>query len=310
MSDRSDSGPESGRLPPWIRVRVHTGKNREMVHGLVDDLGLNTVCQSAKCPNIAECWHQKAATLMILGDRCTRACQFCAIKSFKPNPVEPDEPARVAEAVAKMDLRYVVLTSVDRDDLPDKGAGHWCQTIQAVRERNPGIGIEILTPDFKGREALVKQVVDMRPVVYNHNMETCERLTKDIRSGNRYERSLQVLSWAREHGGDDVAVKSGIMVGLGETDAEVETTLRDMYDAGVQILTIGQYLKPSREHWPVHRYVEPAQFDAWAELAHEIGFAAVASSPMVRSSYKSEELARQALGDARLNALMSAATPA
>ena len=298
MSDRSDEALESGRLPPWIRVRVHAGKNRDMVHGLVEDLGLNTVCQSAKCPNIAECWHQKAATLMILGDRCTRACKFCAIKSFKPNPVEPDEPQRVADAVAKMGLRYVVLTSVDRDDLPDKGAAHWCQTIAAVREHNPGIGVEILTPDFKGREELVKQVVDTRPLVFNHNMETCERLTKDIRSGNRYDRSLQVLSWAREHG-DDVAVKSGIMVGLGETDAEVETTLRDMHAAGVQILTIGQYLRPSREHWAVQRYVEPAQFDAWADLAREIGFAAVASSPMVRSSYKSEELARQALGPAR-----------
>jgi lipoic acid synthetase len=294
-TELAESAKRQGRLPPWIRVNVHTGRNRDDVSSLVTDMKLNTVCQSAKCPNLAECWHRKSATFMILGNRCTRACRFCAIHSFRPEPVDKDEPRRVAESAQAMGLKYVVITSVDRDDLPDKGASHFVDTIDTIRATLPQAGIEILTPDFKGRAPLIEQVVAAGPTVFNHNMETCERLSKPIRSGGRYDRSLEVLAVAKAAGGTRTAVKSGIMVGLGETDAEIATTMRDMLDAGVDILTIGQYLPPSREHWPLDRYVPPEQFDEWAGEALAMGFKAVASAPLVRSSYRSEELAQAAL---------------
>ena len=285
------------RLPPWIRVKVQTGQNREDVSELIDDLGLNTVCQSAKCPNIAECWHRRTATFMLLGNRCTRKCTFCAIESFQPEAVDVDEPEKVAAAAVRLNLKYVVVTSVNRDDLADKGAGHFVATIESLRRHIPDAGIEVLTPDFKGRRELIGQVIAASPMVFNHNMETCERLTPPVRSGGKYARSLSVLSMAKEMADPVCTVtKSGIMVGLGETDAEVETTLRDMRAAGVDILTIGQYLPPSREHWPLERYVEPEQFAAWEAMACELGFKAVRSSPMVRSSYHAEEMASQALG--------------
>ena len=290
-----DSSIQPKRFPSWIRAKIRTGENRKFVSDMVDNLELNTVCQSAKCPNINECWHDKAATVMILGDRCTRKCAFCAISSFNPNPPDVDEPERVAKASKMSGLQFIVLTSVDRDDLPDKGANHWVRTVEQVYKEIPDVGMEILTPDFKGREEHIAKVAAAGPLVFNHNMETCERLTKDIRSGNRYDRSLSVLSMAKKHGPSYMLTKSGIMVGLGETDQEVETTLKDMYNAGIDILTIGQYLRPSTEHWPVHRYVEPEQFQAWEDLAYQIGFKAVASGPMVRSSYKAEALARKAL---------------
>ncbi len=284
------------RLPEWIRVKVNTGARRQQVDGLVENLNLHTVCQSAKCPNQAECWHRGTATFMILGNSCTRQCAFCAIDSFNPEPVDPFEPTRVAEAAKQLNLGFVVLTSVDRDDLPDKGAGHWVKTIEAIRRRLPAAGIEGLTPDFKGKRELVAEVIAARPRVFNHNIETCERLTPPIRSGAKYRRSLEVLSMARELAQGDVAIKSGIMVGLGETDDEVVATMRDMAAAGVQILTIGQYLPPTRKHWPLARYVEPERFAEWATLAKEMGFGAVASSPLVRSSYRAEELANEILG--------------
>jgi lipoyl synthase len=283
------------RLPPWIRVHVHVGNNRDAVSRTVNDQHLNTVCRSAKCPNIGECWHRGSATFMILGNRCTRACGFCAIQSFKPEPVDMDEPERVAESASRLNLKYVVVTSVNRDDLPDKGADHFVQTIKALRRRLPGTGIEVLTPDFKGKKALIEQVMNMRPHVYNHNMETCDRLTPLIRSGGKYERSLSVLRIAKELSSGHTAVKSGIMVGLGESDHEIEATMMDMRKAGVDILTIGQYLPPSGYHWLLDRYVKPERFAYWAELAKRMGFKAVASSPMVRSSYKADELAKQVL---------------
>jgi len=285
-----------GRLPPWIRVKVNAGAQRRQVGELVDGLQLHTVCQSAKCPNLAECWHRGTATFMLLGNSCTRQCAFCAIDSFNPEPVDAFEPTRVSEAVQRLRLSYVVLTSVDRDDLPDKGAGHWARTIEAIRRRSPHTGIEGLTPDFKGRRDLIAEVIAVRPRVFNHNLETCERLTPPIRSGAQYRRSLDVLRIARELAQGQVAIKSGIMVGLGETDDEVAATLRDMVGAGVQILTIGQYLPPTRRHWPLHRYVTPEQFTAWAEYAKELGFVAIASSPLVRSSYRADELATAVLG--------------
>ena len=285
------------RLPPWIRVKVQVGQNRTDVLDLIEDLDLNTVCQSAKCPNIAECWHRRTATFMLLGNRCTRKCTFCAIDSFNPEPVDADEPGKVADAAARLGLKYVVVTSVNRDDLSDKGAGHFVATIEALRERIPDGGIEVLTPDFKGRRQLVEQVLAAKPTVFNHNMETCERLTGPVRSGGRYDRSLSVLTLAKQLAvPGQTATKSGIMVGLGETDTEVETVLRDLRAADVDILTIGQYLPPTREHWDLDRYVEPAQFEAWSEMAYELGFKAVRSAPMVRSSYHAEVMARQALG--------------
>lgn len=287
----AEKAHKDGRFPPWIRVRVHTGKARSDVSTLMQDQRLNTVCQSAKCPNLAECWHQRTATFMILGNRCTRACRFCAIHSFRPEPLDLEEPKRVAESAAAMHLSYVVITSVDRDDLPDKGAQHFVDTIEAVQELLPDAGIEVLTPDFKGRLPLVEQVVAARPRVFNHNLETCERLSKPIRSGGRYDRSLAVLAHAKEAGNGQVATKSGIMVGLGETDDEIRQCLRDLRSAGVDILTLGQYLPPSKQHWPLERYVTPEAFDAWAEEAYAMGFSGVASAPMVRSSYRSEELA-------------------
>jgi lipoic acid synthetase len=297
MSDTPPKAPLH-RLPPWIRVKVQAGSARDEVAELVSGQRLNTVCQSARCPNIAECWHQRTATFMILGNRCTRACRFCAIHSFQPEPVDVDEPRRVAESAAAMNLGYVVVTSVDRDDLPDKGAGQFVDTIEAIRDALPDAGVEVLTPDFKGRLPLVEQVMAAAPRVFNHNMETCERLTQPIRSGGRYDRSLAVLRAAAEAGAGRTAVKSGIMVGLGETDHEVALTLADMLAAGVEILTIGQYLPPTREHWPLDRYVEPAQFEAWATMAREMGFKAVASAPLVRSSYRAEDLAAAALAPA------------
>ncbi len=276
-------------------MKLHTGPNRQFVGELLDDLELNTVCQSAKCPNLGECWHCRTATFMILGNRCTRNCKFCAVDSRRPEPPDPDEPHKLAEAAARMELKFVVITSVDRDDLPDKGAGHWAATIRAVRERLPDAGIEVLTPDFMGREDLIKIVVDAEPRVFAHNLETCERLTREIRSGNRYERSLEVLKIAREVAEHPLAIKSGIMVGLGESDDEVETCIRDLYAAGVDILTLGQYLQPTRKQRDVQRYVPPEQFAAWAAFARELGFRAVASAPLVRSSYRAGELAQQIL---------------
>ena len=293
------------RLPPWIRVKVRVGKNRSEVQELINSKSLNTVCQSAKCPNIAECWHRGSATFMILGNRCTRACKFCAIHSFQPEPLDMDEPNRIAESTYKLNLRYVVITSVDRDDLPDKGADHFVRTIRAIREKLPEIGIELLTPDFKDRSSLIQRVINERPTVFNHNMETCERLTPPIRSGGKYRRSLSVLSTAKVFSEGQTAVKSGFMVGLGETDKEVEETMIDMLQAGVDILTIGQYLPPSKDHWPLDRYVEPEKFQYWQLLAKEIGFKAVVSAPLVRSSYKAEELAKEALGHVKLGKIAS-----
>ena len=282
-------------LPPWIRTHISRGCGRSEVTRLLDGLQLNTVCQSARCPNQGACWEHHTATIMILGNRCTRNCRFCAIDAGKPLPPDPDEPARVADAVQRLDLGFVVLTSVDRDDLADKGAGHWCRTIQAVHKALPAAGVEVLTPDFMGEHDLVQQVIDCGPTVFNHNLETCERLSDSIRSANRYHRSLDVLQYARNAADQTaMAVKSGIMVGLGETDAEVEQTLRDMRAAGVDIVTIGQYLRPGREQLPVQRYVHPDRFAAWTELARGLGFRAVASAPLVRSSYKAAACAAAA----------------
>jgi lipoic acid synthetase len=263
------------------------------VHDLVGRMGLHTVCRSARCPNIHECWGRGTATLMILGNLCTRACRFCAVPAGRPRGLDEDEPRRVGEAVRHMDLTHAVLTSVARDDLPDGGAGIFAASIRAIRAAVPGATVEVLTPDFGGDEAAVQAVLDAGPDVFNHNVETVRRLQPAVRPQASYGRSLGVLAQAAARGGG-LAVKSGIMVGLGETDAEVEETMADLGAAGCRLLTVGQYLQPSRNHRPVDRYVAPETFERYAAAARSMGFLGVASGPMVRSSYRAEALLRQA----------------
>ena len=259
------------------------------VHDLLSDLSLHTVCRSAKCPNIHECWGRGTATMMILGDVCTRACGFCAIASGRPDALDQDEPDRVARATSHMDLKHLVLTSVARDDLPDGGARAFADTIRAVRAARPDVSIEVLTPDFEGREESIDLVLDASPDVYNHNIETVRRFQSVIRPQAAYGRSLAVLRRAARRDGGPV-VKSGIMLGIGESEAELVRTLEDLRAVGCELLTLGQYLRPTRHHVPVDRYVEPSEFDRYADVARDIGFTAVASGPMVRSSYRADAL--------------------
>ena len=289
MAESGDN--RKSKFPSWIRVRTGCGSHRGEVADILANLRLNTVCAGAHCPNLNECWHRRTATFMIMGNTCTRNCRFCAVDHTQPlQPLESDEPQRLAEAAARLELKYAVVTSVTRDDLPDGGAGHFAAVIRALRERLPEIGIEVLTPDFNGDRAALETVLAARPTVFNHNLETVERLARQIRCKANYRRSLDVLSMAAELGGKEIPVKSGIMVGLGETDDEVEMTIRDLYVAGARILTVGQYLPPTAAHWPLDRYVEPEKFAAWGKLATAIGFRFVASAPMVRSSYHAGEL--------------------
>lgn len=279
------------KLPPWIRVKVGCGTGRDKVARILDKLQLNTVCSSARCPNLGECWHRKTATFMILGNECTRNCRFCAVdNNCSPAPPQPDEPQRIAEAAKAMGLKYVVVTCVTRDDLPDGGAAHFAAVISALRDSIPNIGIEVLTSDFNADIDALKVVFAAKPTVFNHNVETVQRLSKQIRSKANYERSLQVLRNAVELGGREIPVKSGLMVGMGERDEEVVTTMHDLRQVGVAILTIGQYLPPTNEHWPLDRYVTPETFEYWKELALQTGFKFVASGPLVRSSYNAAEL--------------------
>ena len=263
------------------------------VHDMMGDLELHTVCRSAKCPNMHECWGHGTATLMLLGNECTRACRFCAIPAGRPKKLDLDEPRRAAEAAVRMKLNHVVLTSVARDDLPDGGSGVFADTIRAIRERLPQASIEVLTPDFQGDETDLIRVLEARPDVFNHNLETVSRLQPVIRPQASYGRSLKVLQFAATWP-QGPAVKSGLMAGLGETDDELRQSIRDLYEHGVRLLTLGQYLQPSRMHRPVDRYMEPAVFDELAEFAKGLGFKGVASGPMVRSSYKADELLRLA----------------
>lgn len=263
------------------------------VHGLVGDLGLHTVCRSAKCPNMHECWGQGTATLMLLGNECTRACRFCAIPAGRPKKLDLDEPRRAADAAARMNLSHVVLTSVCRDDLPDGGSGIFADTIRAIRERLPQASIEVLTPDFQGKIDQLTTVLEARPDVFNHNLETVSRLQPVIRPQASYGRSLQVLKFVSEWP-HPPAVKSGLMVGLGETDDELRQAIQDLYANGCRLLTLGQYLQPTRAHRPVDRFMPPADFEAFAVYAKGLGFKGVASGPMVRSSYKADELLRLA----------------
>lgn len=277
--------PKGQRLPQWMRRPMATDQCYPDVNQLLERLQLNTVCASAKCPNRHECWNRGTTTLMILGNTCTRHCRFCNVNTGKPSPADPDEPARVAEAVKQLNLRHVVITSVTRDDLWDGGAQVFANTIRAVRSAVPEATIEVLTPDFVEH---LDTVLDAKPDVLNHNVETVQRLQAIIRPQASYEQSLATLRKAAERGG--VQVKSGIMLGLGETDEEILQGLEDLYAAGVRLLTLGQYLAPTREHHPVARYLSPEHFDKLAERAWEIGFKGVAAGPLVRSSYRADEL--------------------
>ena len=289
---RGKGGAERrGRLPDWFRVSLGGADSRNRLRRLLDDLGLRTVCQSALCPNLYQCWERGTATFMILGDRCTRDCRFCAVQNGPPAPPEADEPERIAVAVNRLGLRYVVITSVTRDDLPDGGSGQFAATVASIRSETAAAGIEILIPDFGGRHDPLRVVIDAQPTVLNHNLETSERLTPTLRSGADYRRSLEVLKrsadWGKPRG---IAVKSGFMLGLGESEKEVAKMLSDLRENGVDCVTIGQYLSPSREHWPVARYVSPDEFEQWEQRAREdFGFAFAVSGPHVRSSYMAEK---------------------
>ena len=277
------------RLPPWIRIKWATEGEYAKVHQLVSGLELNTVCQDAKCPNIHECWNRGTATFMILGDLCTRTCGFCAIKGGRPQGLDREEPERVAEAAASMHLNHVVVTSVARDDLPDGGAQVFADTIRALKRALPGATIEILTPDFQGRDDALEIVLAAEPDVFNHNLETVQRLQPVIRPMASYGRTLSVLTRAAAYR-TGMAVKSGLMLGLGETEDEILDALRDLRRAGCDLLTIGQYLAPTPHHREVDQFVPPETFDRIGDEARNLGFKGVASGPMVRSSYRADEL--------------------
>jgi lipoic acid synthetase len=277
------------RLPEWLRVKLPTSDTFAHTRSLLDELKLHTVCESAKCPNHWECWSKGTATFMIAGDRCTRACGFCAVSTAKPLALEADEPARVAEATRRMRLKHVVITAVARDDLPDGGAEHFRLTIERVRALNPGIAIEVLTPDFLDRDASIDAVLRARPDIFNHNLETVSRLTPSVRSRATYERSLSVLGKVKARAAAGIYTKSGLMLGLGETESELFTALADLRRVGCDILTLGQYLQPTLKHLPVVEFISPEKFAEYRKIAEGMGFSHVASGPMVRSSYHADE---------------------
>jgi lipoic acid synthetase len=279
---------ESARKPDWLRARLPNGPDYLETRRNVDEHKLHTVCQSAQCPNLGECWSRGTATVMILGNICTRSCTFCAVQSGRPTELDLGEPARVAESIAQMRLRHVVITSVARDDLRDGGASVWAATVRATRNRNPSTTIEVLPADFRGEQQHLDTLLDAEPDILNHNLETVERLQRPIRKTARYERSFWVLRHAKSRG---FVTKTGLMLGIGEREEEVDQLLRDIAAADVDILTIGQYLQPSKEHTPIDRWVHPDEFARWKLRALEVGIRHVESGPLVRSSYKADEQA-------------------
>jgi lipoic acid synthetase len=279
------------RKPPWIKTRARMGPEFTDLKSLVRREGLHTVCEEAGCPNIYECWEDREATFLIGGQQCTRRCDFCQIDTGKPDGLDRDEPRRVAESVQTMGLRYATVTGVARDDLPDGGAWLYAETVRYIKKLNRDAGVELLIPDFNGVAELLAQVFEARPEVLAHNVETVPRVFKRIRPAFTYQRSLDVLTAARDYG---LVTKSNLILGLGETPDEVRTALTDLHDAGCELVTITQYLRPSLRHHPVHRWVEPAEFDEHAEFADRLGFAGVMSGPLVRSSYRAGRLYSQA----------------
>ena len=283
------------RLPPWLKVPWPGGANYLHLRRMLRGAELHTVCEEARCPNIGECWERKSATFMLLGDICTRACRYCAVTSGKPAPPDPAEPARLARTVERLGLRYCVLTSVDRDDLPDGGASAFAESIRLIKERAPECEVEILTPDFGGDADALRIALEAGPAVYNHNIETVRRVFGSVRAKGDYDRSLRLLAQAREFA-PDIPTKSGMMAGLGETTDEILETMRDLRDAGVSLLTIGQYLRPTPAHAPMDRFVHPREFAELEREGYAMGFAHVASGPLVRSSYHAGKQRAAALG--------------
>ena len=291
--------PQVKRLPSWLRRDIPPAGKIKRVKGILADLNLQTVCVSARCPNLPECFSKGTATFMIMGDTCTRACKFCAIKKGKPAPLRADEPQAVAQAAQRLGLSHVVITSVTRDDLPLGGAEHFAKTIRAVQNQLPHATIEVLTPDFQGNLDAIKTVIQAKPDVFNHNVETVPRLYPSVRPGANYARSLAVLSYTKnfaEKTGERIIIKSGLMLGLGEKRKEVLSVMRDLRSAGCDVLTIGQYLAPSLNHHPIVNFVEPSQFDEYRDEGLKMGFLAVASGPFVRSSYNAAEVLHQVAG--------------
>jgi len=280
------------RKPEWIKTKLRTGPELTSLQALVKREGLHTVCQEAGCPNIYECWEDREATFLIGGDQCTRRCDFCLIDTGKPGPLDRDEPRRVAESISTMDLRYATITGVTRDDLPDEGAWLYAETVRKVHELAPNTGVEILTPDFSGRPALLKEIFDAAPEVFAHNLETVPRIFKQIRPAFSYLKSLDVISQARVAG---MVTKSNLILGMGETRAEISQALADMHEAGCDLVTITQYLRPTPRHHPIDRWVKPHEFVELAREAQELGFVGVMSGPLVRSSYRAGSLYRQAV---------------
>ncbi|MEE2700126.1 MAG: lipoyl synthase [Bacteroidota bacterium] len=278
--------PSTIRKPKWLKVKLPTGKIYKDVKSLVKGNKLHTICESGNCPNIGECWGAGTATFMILGNICTRSCGFCNVMTGRPLDVDVGEPKRVAESVKLMKVRHAVITSVDRDDLKDGGAEIWAQTINAIRDKNPSTTLETLIPDFKGREEDIQKIIDVKPEIVSHNLETVRRLTKKVRIQAKYDRSLQTLQVLSEGG---MKTKSGIMLGLGETEDEIIATMHDLKNVGVSIFTMGQYLQPSTKHLDVVEFVEPKQFQKLKEIGLKIGFSYVESGPLVRSSYHAEK---------------------
>lgn len=274
------------RKPPWLRAKLPSSPEYKATHEIVENHKLHTVCKSAQCPNMGECWSRGTATVMILGNICTRSCRFCAVQTGRPTELDLGEPARVAESIAKMDLKHAVITSVARDDLKDGGASVWAATIRAIHHRVPECAVEVLTADFRGQQEYLDVVLDACPDIFNHNLETVERLQRPIRKTARYDRSLWVLEHAKSRG---FITKSGIMLGIGETEEEIQQVLKDMVAVGVDILTIGQYLQPTQEHQPIDRWVTPEEFERWKDYALELGFGVCESGPMIRSSYHADE---------------------
>ena len=280
------------RKPEWIRTSMRTGPEYQDIKALVTAEGLHTVCQEAGCPNIYECWEDREATFLIGGEQCTRRCDFCQIDTGKPAPLDRDEPRRVAESVRTMGLRYATVTGVARDDLPDEGAWLYAETVRLIRELNPETGVEVLIPDFSANPVLLAEVFEAAPSVLAHNLETVPRIFKRIRPAFRYERSLDVLTQARNA---DLVTKRNLILGMGETDEEIDAALVDLHTAGCDLITITQYLRPTKRHHPVERWVHPDEFVAWTTRAEEIGFLGVMSGPLVRSSYRAGRLYQQAI---------------
>ncbi|MBT8318601.1 MAG: lipoyl synthase [Gramella sp.] len=273
--------------PKWLRVKLPTGKKYTELRSLVDKYDLHTICTSGSCPNMGECWSEGTATFMILGNICTRSCGFCGVKTGRPETVDWDEPEKVARSIKLMQIKHAVVTSVDRDDLKDMGSIIWAETVKAIRRMNPETTLETLIPDFQGNERNIDRIVEVMPEVVSHNMETVKRLTREVRIQAKYDRSLAVLKYLKDSG--IRRTKSGIMLGLGEKEEEVIQTLKDLREAGVDVVTIGQYLQPSKKHLPVKQFITPDQFKKYEEIGLDLGFRHVESSALVRSSYKAQK---------------------